>query len=330
MVIARPRSSSSSLLLLAASLITVYGVCALMTSSLLRVPSRELVATAVSFDLTITASALTWWLGVRRGALPRWAPWAVLSLGLSLSTRLPHAPHSLGRVLAAAGIALEALVITSLALRLPKVVRAVRRERLAGPIGALEAGLREARLPAQLAAITAGELAVFFLVLTGWVRKPDKADRSLYSMRRSGWLGIAGVFAFLIAVESLAVHVALAQWSPLVAWIATASSMYALAWLVADCHAIRLYPVAVAEGALWLRLGLRWRARVPLELISSVETISEVPEGAAKLSLLEPTVLVTTTEPIELVGLLGVRRRADRIALTIDEPERFLAALRGS
>jgi hypothetical protein len=212
---------------------------------------------------------------------------------------------------------------------LPRVVRAVRRERRAGPIGALEAGLLEARLPARLAAIIAAELVVLWLALTGWVRRPDKADASLFSMRKSGWIGMAGVFAFLIAVESLAVHLAAAQWSGIAAWVLTASSLYVVAWLIADCHAIRLHPVAIAEGALWLRLGVRWRARIPLELITDVAPITAIPEGAANLALIQPTVLVTLAEPVALIGLLGRRRLADRIALTIDEPERFCAALRG-
>ena len=327
MVIARSRSSS--LLLLAASLITVYGVCAAMASSLVLREPPALISSAIAFDLTITASALTWWLGARRDLLPRWAPWAVLSLGLSLGTRLPHAPHSVGRVLGAAGLALEAGLLTALALRLPRVVRAVRRERRAGTIGALEAGLLEARVPARLAAFAATELSVFWLAFTGWVRKPDKADASLFSMRTTGWIGLAGVFSFLIAVESLAVHLAVAQWSPLAAWLLTASSLYVAVWLVADCHAIRLAPVAVSGGVLWLRLGVRWRGRVPLEQITGVELITSVPEGAANLALIEPTVLVTLAAPVELIGLLGKRRRADRIALTIDDPERFRAALLG-
>lgn len=339
MVISRPArsssdsSSASSLRWLAASLVTLYLVCALMSRALAHLDSPELVAAAITFDLTITASALVWWLGSRRGLLPRWAPLGVLSLGVSLATRLPYAPLGAGRVLAAAGILVEAAVLTSLALRLPPVVRAFLAARPAGPVGALEAALLAARLPARLAAVTAAELAVLSLLLTGWVRRPDKAA---FSMRRTGWISMAGVFGFLVAVESLAVHLALATFCPLAAWLATASSAYVLAWLVADCHAIRLYPVAIAGDALWVRLGVRWRGRIPLADIARVTRISAVPEDGpggtraadlVSLALLEPTVLVELVRPAELHGPLGKRRLASRIALTLDDPDRFERSL---
>jgi len=43
--------------------------------------------------------------------------------------------------------------------------------------------------------------------------------------------------------------------------------------------------------------------------------------------VLAPTVLITLRAPVEVVGLLGRRKRADRIALTIDDPRAFIAAV---
>lgn len=280
---------------------------------------------AVTFDLTVTATALAWWLGVRRKAVSPWFAVVVFSWGVACARRwVPHAPLS---ALIAIGGGLEVVTVGWLALRIRRVVQVARAARDEGPIGALEAGLVAVRIPARVASVMATELAVVGLAVTGWFRRPVPGA---FAMRSTGWLLFAGVIGFLVVVESAATHVVLAMtWSALAAWIASASSVYALVWLAGDAQAIRLYPVTVANGTLHLRLGVRWRAKVALADVVSIEERRTVPDGAINLALMEPTVVVTLREPVELRGLLGKRRRGDRIALTIDDPKALIAALAG-
>jgi hypothetical protein len=165
---------------------------------------------------------------------------------------------------------------------------------------------------------------VVWLSLSGWFRRPST---SALSMLSTGWVSVAGVIGFLVVVESVAMHVVLAMWSPVVAWVASASSAYLLVWLIGDLHAIRLHPVAVVGTVLHVRLGVRWRAKVAIDQIVSIEAVRTVPGGAVNLALMDPTVLLTLRSPIELRGLLGMRRSGDRIALTIDEPAQLIAAV---
>jgi hypothetical protein len=219
---------------------------------------------------------------------------------------------------------LEVVTTCWLLIRIRRIVRAARAAREAGPIGAIEAGLVAVRIPARAAAILASELAVVWLALTGWFRRPGPGAMA---MRSTGWMTVAWLIGFLLIGETAATHLLLAMWSPLAAWIATASSAYLMLWLVGDAQAIRLHPVAVRGATLHVRLGVRWRAAIPLAEIASVTEIRAVPEGAMNLALFEPTVLVTLRAPALLRGLLGKTRRADRIALTIDDPGAFIAAV---
>jgi hypothetical protein len=98
-------------------------------------------------------------------------------------------------------------------------------------------------------------------------------------------------------------------------------------WLIADTHAIRLHPVEVRGDTLHVNVGVRWRVAIPLTAIASVTETRTVPKGAQNLALIEPTVLVTLRAPVEIRGILGRRRTADRIALTIDDPKALAAAL---
>lgn len=304
-----------------AALAAIYAAVLAIVGSTMFARAPNAIALAATFDLTVTATAAVWWFGVRRRVLPRWMVVVTLSWGVALArSRVPHAP--LGALVVAAG-ALEVLSVGWLLIRIGRVVRGVRAARAAGPIGALEAGLAGAGFPARLAAIVGTELAVLWLAVTGWFRRP----RGGFAMRSTGWILFAGVMGFLIASETAVAHVALAAWNPTVAWVSTVSSAYLLVWLIGDAHAIRLYPVEILGDTLRVTIGIRWRVTIPLADIASVTETHSVPDGALSLALFEPTVLVTLRAPVEVRGLLGRRRRADRIALTIDDPRAFAAAL---
>jgi hypothetical protein len=234
---------------------------------------------------------------------------------------VPHAP--LGALVAIGG-ALEVVTMGWLLLRIRRVARAAWAARAEGPIGSIEAGLVAIRMPAQAAAILATELAVVGLALTGWFRRPRPGAMA---MRSTGWIPVAGLIGFLLIGETVATHLLIAMASPLAAWIATASSAYLLLWLIADTHMIRLHAVTITGATLRVRLGIRWRVAIPLAQIASVTEIRAVPEGAMSLALFEPTVLVTLRAPVVVHGLLGRRRHADRLALTIDDPRAFIAAM---
>lgn len=301
---------------LAALYLAVFAIVG--SAAFAHAPDR--LAVAATVDLTVTATLIVWWFGVRRRALPGWIAVATFSWGVAMARAwVPHAPLS---ALAALGGVLEVVTMGWLLVRIRRVVRTARAARDEGPIGSIEAGLFAARIPARAATILASELAVVVLALTGWFRRPPPGAMS---MRSTGWMTIPWLIGFLLIGETIATHLLVAMWSPLAAWIATASSAYLLLWVIADTQAIRLYPVAISGATLHVRLGVRWRAAIPLAEVASITEIRAVPEGALDLALFEPTVLVTLRTPAVLHGLLGKQRRGDRIALTIDDPKAFIA-----
>jgi hypothetical protein len=318
----RTQSSIATLIACGAALAALYLAMFAIVGSAAFARAPDRIALGVTLDLTVTATLIVWWFGVRPKLLPGWAAVAVFSWGIAMARAwVPHAP--LGALVAVGGV-VEVVTAGWLVLRIRRVVRTARSARDLGPIGSIEAGLVAARIPARVATILATELAVVVLVVTGWFRRPRNPG---FAMRSTGWLLIAGVMGFLVIVETFAAHLALAMWSPVVAWVSTASSAYALLWLLGDAQAIRLYPVAIMGDTLRVTIGVRWRAAIPLSAIASVTESRTVPAGALDLALLEPTVLVTLRAPVVVQGLLGRKRRGDRLALTIDDPKAFIAAV---
>ena len=89
----QPRlADRAALTWLAVALVVVYGVCAALARSLAQLQAPSLVAAAIAIDLTLTAGALIWWLGVRRAGLPSIVVPIAVALGAAIATRIPYAP----------------------------------------------------------------------------------------------------------------------------------------------------------------------------------------------------------------------------------------------
>ncbi len=272
------------------------------------------VSLAAAFDFSVTASVALYLIAVRPGHLPRWTLGATIAIGLAMGR---HAP--------AAAAALELVTVAWLAIRGRRAYRAWRIARASGV--AVEAALVEAfvaaRLPARVAAVLATEVALVSLLATGW-RKPTSGAFTVH--RNSGWALYAGVLVFLVLVETAALHVVLAMYaSAVVAWIATALSIYSALWFVGDVLALRHGGAIVGERALELRIGVRWRGTIPWRAIASVTGPGA--SRATDISILGANVVLELREPCELVGLLGRRRMATAIALSIDDREAFVSAV---
>jgi hypothetical protein len=205
------------------------------------------------------------------------------------------------------------------------VVRVSRAHPGPGPIAKVEAGLRAAGAPARFAAFAATDVVAVWLGISGWFRRAPRDGFAMH--RRKSWTAIVLVFLWLIAVETAATHLVVAHWSPIAAWIVTGLSIYGAVWIAGDLHALRLHPLRVTPDAVIGSIGLRWRFVIPRSAIASIELADAVPDGALKAHIVEPTVVIRLHTPIEVRGLLGIRRTPTVIALTVDDPDRFLALL---
>ena len=227
----------------------------------------------------------------------------------------------------------EAALVVLLAVRLRRFVRETRAHRRQGAslVGALEPALAGALGSRVLAAILAGEVTVLVYAVGGWFRPTPPPDASRFSMHRERrWGTIVGVLAFLVAVETAGLHVALSFWSVPAAWISTALSIYAVMWIVGDFHALRLHPLVLGADAVELEVGVRWRLRVPYADVVAAEPLDARPARASDLlvaGVMAPNVLLSLGREVVAAGPFALRRRARRIALTVDRREAFLAAL---
>lgn len=314
---------------------TIWTVAVVAT----RISHAPAVAIGASIDASLTAAIAVYLIAVRRGHLPRWTIPVTASAGLLIARLVIARGPGLGNaVLIAAG----AVEIAMFALAIAGSRRAVRSWRAARAGGAplldgLEAAITALGLPVRLARFVATELTLVGYAVTGW-RAPRPTPERFTVHRSNGWTLYAGVLLFLTAVETVVVHIALAAFaSPTAAWIVTALSIYSALWVLGDLHALRHGGVVIGRAALELAIGVRWRGRIPWSAIAAIEQPARagapaplarsaaVEPGAVDAGILEANVVLRLHAPCTLLGLLGRRREATSVALSIDEPERFVA-----
>lgn len=293
---------------------------------------------AVAFDLSVFVPALYWLTVLRRGSGSWLGFFGVLTLAWLLAPAILPAPqrHYLTALLVL-GPLVEAVTLAYAAGRARRVARAYRAwsgdpsDTLARLRYALPAGLGQQRLWRVLA----DELAMWrYAIVPPAARIAGPPDGECFSYhRRSAWGGVVVAIALVGAVETAAVHLLVALWSPKAAWLLSFASAYAVVWLVADLRACVRRPLLLAD-ALVVRVGLRWTASVPYAAIAAVASARETtlprrrtPGYLRATAFGPPALLLELGDEVVLEGPYGLRRRVRRIGLAPDDLSGFLGAL---
>ena len=311
---------------LAVVAVAVIWVAALAASQVGR--GKPAVAIAAVVDLSVTAALALYVIAVRRGHLPRWTVLVTVTLGLAIGRLVLG--HRAGGVVMTTAAAIELAMIGLTIVGARRAVQRWRTTRGAPRLERVDAALRAVGMPGRVARVVATEITLLTFAVTGW-RAPVRSATRFTVHRVNGWAMFAGVLVFLTVVETAVAHIAIAAFaSPTAAWVVSALSSYGVIWLLGDLHALRHGGVVVTDDGLELALGVRWTGRIPWSAIASIErgTPGENEPGVVDASILGANVVVELRTPCELVGILGRRRIATRVALSIDDADAFTSLRR--
>ena len=291
---------------------------------MVRIAPRPAVGIGAALDVAVTVPALYFFLVIRGGLQPVISVLPLCLLGLVRATYLaPQIAWTRPAVAASAELAVVALI----ALRLRRGLRAAEAD--TDIVSRIATALRDLLPSTKVAAILAGEIAVFYYAFAAWTQRPHAPEGSrAYSIHRKS--GVADLFTVLAAVsviETVLVHLVVMRWSAAAAWALSALSIYGTVWLVAMARSFILRPVLVKDGELIARSGLLWTVRIPLATVASVESGAEA--YTMKLPpASQPNVVLRLCEPVTAHGIYGMTRRISSVALAIDDQTGFVRAIR--
>lgn len=319
------------------ALITVYAADLFATTVFGRVAHPDLLALGITLDLVVVVPCLVYFLLVRgRG----WSPLVLIpSFLVSLAGAgrvLPADRQQALHVFEWLAAPIELFVIGLVVIKARQVARRMRTEGPADP-GTLFERMREAArevLGANLLSdALAFEIAICHCAFAGWRVRPVSSPATFTYHRRIGYGAIVAALLLVLVAETIGLHLLVQRWSTAAAWVLTVLSIYTAFWLVGLYQAVRLRPIRIEEDRLLIRTGLRWRVEVPYEDVAALEILRPGTALPKRKDLLRAVVLgdarylLRLARPAVAEGPYGIRRRVEQIAFTVDEPQRFEAAL---
>ncbi len=177
------------------------------------------------------------------------------------------------------------------------------------------------------------EIAVFYYGFLNWKKRKLKDNEFSYH-KESGTISLLYALLFIIAIETVVIHILLERWSSTAAWILTFLSIYSGIQLFGFLRSMAKRPIIIENGKLYLRYGIMNQTTIDLENIESIEVTSrdfEINEGSRKLSFLgdleSHNMVIHLKEECSLTGLYGKKRNYRNLALFVDNKSEFKSLL---
>lgn len=297
---------------------------------------QPLLPLAVVFDLLVGVPVLFYVLVVRRYQWPLTTVATAVGACLALVHWLiPVAQQPSLSVLKWLPAVLELATLGVLATKGRRLVQAYRA------LETTEAGfLPRARLVlpqvlGRAGALLVAELDMLYYAVLGWGARPSVAaeDTTFSNHRDSGFGAFVAMLAGVLAIETAGLHLLVHHWSPQAASWLLCLDGYSLLLVIAHGHAVRLNPTLLTAERLTLRVGFVWTVEVPRTAVVGIVRLRDTPPPTAgtlhltKLLFTTPNLLLTFAAPVVVTGPYGIRRTARRVAIYLDQPQPFMAAL---
>lgn len=276
------------------------------------------IAFAATLDLTITVTAIYYWLVVRPGIRGRMSMVLIALIGL-LRASFAFPALIRGREFILAAVECAILAATILALR---------NARGADPVERIQKAVTGLVPPGAVSRALAGELSALYYAFAWKARVDAPSDARVFTLDRNS--GVRDLF-LLIGCASLielpAVHLVASHWSRLAAWILTGLGIYSAIWILAISRSFRLRPAYVTGEQVVIRMGLLFSLIVPKKCIRAV---SSRPEAIGRNDVFVfpkfagPNVFIEFTDPVVAERLFGFRRKVNALGLCADEAEFLL------
>lgn len=184
-------------------------------------------------------------------------------------------------------------------------------------------------LPKNIVIPVVTEIAVFYYGFIYWKKRELKENEFSYH-KESGTITLLIAIIFIVAIETVVLHIALTKWSSFTAWILTSLSIYSGFQLFGFLKSMLKRPISYENNKLFLRYGIMNETTIEIENIENIEISSkdiELNKETRKLSFLGQleghNIIIHLKEENELIGLYGIKRKYKKLALYVDNKVEF-------
>lgn len=317
--------------------IIALGILVLMLGSLFLlmksplISSSNILSFAVTADLLITVP-LIYFLLIRKTDIPNTTTIPILIIGMLLGTYLlPEEEQTYLELFKTWVLPLvEVAILTFAIIKVRKAIKRYKAVEFRSPdfFTALKSTCGEI-LPATLVMPFATEVAVIYYGLINWKsRRPGENEYTYH--KESGTPALMGAFVFIIMIETVAFHLLLDRWSPVVAWVLTGLSLYTALQVIGFAKSLTQRPIVINSSSLTLKYGILNEVEIPFDELENVEISSKELGKSPLTKKLSPlgdleshNVVIHLKSEHELIGLYGLKKRFKVLALHVDQPQEF-------
>ncbi len=293
--------------------------------------SPDYIATGVTLDLVLT-SPLIYFLLIRKTNIPKITVVSMIVLGIVISSFLIPSENQYTLNLFKTW-AIPVIEITVLSYVLYNVRKAIKKFNLNKKNNldfytVLKNTCYEL-FPKKIVIPIVTEISVIYYGFIYW-KKRKLNDYEFSYHKDSGTVGLLIALIFIIAIETVTLHMLLMKWSYIAAWILTFLSIYSGFQIFGFLKSITKRPIAIQNNTLYLRYGIMSEATIHLDKIAMIEISSKEldPDSQIKkLSLLGSleghNVIIQLHTEETLNGLYGITKKFKELALFVDNKIAF-------
>lgn len=241
----------------------------------------------------------------------------------------------LGIAVEAALVILELLLIVTLFRYIPKIVKATNESTIP-LIFAFPKAVNHYVKQHQIVHIICSEMLMFYYAFASW-RKKTPSGNTLTLHKKSSYIAFQIMLIHAIIIETIGFHWWLHDKAFILSIILLILNVYTVVFILADIQALRLNPLQIQEDRFYISMGLIKRMEVRWDDIDQVITDKDRLEQKLTNDTIEfiardfdevhPNIILKLKEPKQATLIMGIKKPYQKIAIKLDDFQRFYDAL---
>ncbi|PFG12091.1 hypothetical protein [Bacillus sp. es.036] len=185
--------------------------------------------------------------------------------------------------------------------------------------------------------LVATDLAAIYYCLFSWRKKRQANVEHVNSFTfhtDGGYLGVFYMLVHAMVIEIIAVHMMVAQYSHVAAWIVTFFDLYALLFIISDYQAIRLSPVILSEKGIHFQKGIRQYGFIEWNAVKAISENKKSPEEVKQdrasvefalhgLEREQAPFVIELNRTVEMNQVFGFKKSIEHVYVKVDKPYAF-------
>lgn len=229
-------------------------------------------------------------------------------------------------------ILFEILVLVTLFKYMPKIVRSVKASDVP-VVFSFSNAVKEKVRNNPIIQVLSSEMLIFYYAFASWRKKPQLSESEFTLYQKSSFIALRVMLIHALILEVVAVHWMLHDKNFILAMVVLVLDIYTVIFFISDTQAVRLNPLKVAADRLYISFGLMKRVEVKWSDIEEIiDDPNELQQKRSKGTLefvsrdfeeTYPTVILKLKQPVEATFLMGMKKSYNKVAIRVDDPDRF-------